>query len=166
MKISFRHIFNLSVIVLSAVYVVTAMGYNRQARLMPLVIGIPVLIMAVWHSVLDFMAEHKKKQAAARKIPVAVDAPVEAEGVWKKELTVFGWVVFLFVSLYLIGFVATTFLFTFLSLKVRSGFSLKSSLGVSVGSLVFLYVLLMKGLQVDLYSGVITLALRKAFYGY
>ena len=32
--------------------------------------------------------------------------------------------------------------------------------------LVFLYVLLIKGLQVDLYPGVITLVLRKAFYGY
>ena len=166
MKISFRHIFNLGVVVLLALYVVTAMGYNRQARLMPLVISIPILILAVWLTVLDFMAEGKSKHVAGKKIPAVIDTPAEAEGVWKKELSVYMWVIFLFVSLYLIGFIATTFLFTFLSLKVRSGFSLKSSLGVSVGSLVFLYVLLIRGLHVDLYPGVITLALRKAFLGY
>jgi hypothetical protein len=166
MKISFRHIFNLSVVVLLVVYVVTAMGYNRQARLMPLVISIPVLILAIWHTVLDFMAERKLKQVQSRKTPPASEAPAAVESELKKEIIVFVWVIFLFVSLYLIGFIATTFLFSFLSLKIRSGFSLKSSLGVSVGSLVFLYVLLIKGLQVDLYPGVITLVLRKAFYGY
>lgn len=163
MKISFRHIFNLSVVVLLALYVVTAMGYNRQARLMPLVISIPILILAVWHTVIDFSADRKKKTVSVKEKAAAL--PAGSNGL-KKEVAIYLWVVFLFVSLYLIGFIATTFLFTFLSLKVRSRYSWKSSLGVSAGSLVFLYVLLIKGLQVDLYAGVITLALRKAFWGY
>ncbi|MEW6670127.1 MAG: tripartite tricarboxylate transporter TctB family protein [Thermodesulfobacteriota bacterium] len=166
MKLSFRHIFNLSVVVLLAVYVITAMGYNRQARLMPLVISIPILILAIWQTVLDFTAERKFKEPPSKTSARAPEAPAAAVGEVNKELRVYLWVIFMFVSLYLVGFIATTFLFTFLSLKVRSGFSLKSSLGVSVGSLAFLYVLLIRGLHVDLYPGVITLALRKAFLGY
>jgi len=49
---------------------------------------------------------------------------------------------------------------------VRSRFSWVSSLGVSVGCLAFLYLVLITALNVDLYQGAVTIALRKAFLGY
>ena len=167
MNASMRHVFNLGVVVLLAFYVVTAFGYNSQARFMPLFIGIPVLILAIIQTILDFIKYRNKTMSARKgKKPATLEPPATERAVDKKELTVCIWVVSMFVSLYLIGFVATTFIYTFLSLKVRSRFSWKSSLGVSSGSLVFLYVVLIQGLHVSLYPGFITLILRKALYGY
>jgi predicted permease len=78
----------------------------------------------------------------------------------------FVWAISLFIALYLFGFIITTALYTFLSLKVRSHFSWRSSIGVSVGCLAFLYTVMIYGLRVDLYTGSVILALRKVFYGY
>lgn len=89
-----------------------------------------------------------------------------AESVFAKEIVVSLWVVGMFVSLYLFGFILTTFFYTFLSLKVRSRFSWISSLGVSAGCLAFLYGVLITALNVELYQGVVTIALRKALLGY
>jgi hypothetical protein len=83
-----------------------------------------------------------------------------------KEVNAFLWAISLFVAIYLFGFIITTFLFTFLALKVRSRFSWKSSIGVSLGCFAFLWIVMVYGLRVDLYPGSVMIMLRKAIYGY
>ncbi|MBI4632499.1 MAG: tripartite tricarboxylate transporter TctB family protein [Deltaproteobacteria bacterium] len=159
MKFSFRHLFNIGIVVIMAMVVITAWGYDEQTRLLPLIVSVPVLIMAVILTIQEFReslrkgAEKKEKEEAG-------------ESVFAKEVNISIWVVAMFISLYLFGFILTTFFFTFLSLKVRSRFSWVSSLGVSVGCLAFLYLVLITALNVDLYQGAVTIALRKAFLGY
>jgi len=166
MKSSSRHIFNLTVVALLGAYIATAMGYNSQARLMPLAVSFPIFLLSIWQTISDFRASHEKKEASDEKRgepPKKQFSPGKGLG---EELNVFLWVVSLFVSLFLFGFIATTFLFTFISLKIRSRFGWRSSLGVSIGSLAFLYIVMISALRVDLYQGVVILALRKMFYGY
>jgi hypothetical protein len=164
MKFSFRHVFNLVVVVLLSIYVTTAMGYNPQARLMPLAVSVPILVLAVWQTIHDF--KRKRGDKARTEETSSGHATSAPGGRFAKEWRVFAWIVGLFVSVYLFGFVFTTFVFTLLSLKVRSHFSWKASLGVSIGCLVFLRIVMIYGLQVDLYGGSVTLLLRKTFYGY
>ena len=159
MKFSFRHIFNLLVVASLLIYIITAMGYNRQARLMPLVVSIPILILAIIQTIRDFRAGRQ-----TTGVPEDVKAPDKVR--LAKEVNAFLWAVSLFVAIYLFGFVITTFLFTFLALKVRSRFRWKSSIGVSLGCFAFLWIVMVYGLKVDLYPGSVMIMLRKAIYGY
>lgn len=166
MKFSFRHVFNLIVVVLLSIYVVTAWGYNPQARLLPLVVSIPILILAIGLFISDLRASRQASGVSGGvKLPIS-HVEVAPKGKFKKEIKAFVWAISLFVALYLFGFIITTALYTFISLKVRSHFSWRSSIGVSVGCLAFLYIVMIYGLRVDLYMGIVILALRKVFYGY
>jgi hypothetical protein len=163
MKFSGRHLFNLVLVGILGAYVVIALGYNRQARMMPLMVSIPILILAIWQTVSDFRLSIRRVSEGTDSIPKAQEPGTKRMA---KELKVCLWVVAMFISLYLFGFILTTSFYTFLSLKVRSGFTWRSSLGVSIGCLAFLYLIMIYGLRVDLYQGIVVLALRKAFYGY
>lgn len=159
---SYRHIFNLGVVAVLFAMVIMALGYNRQARLMPLLIGIPVLIIALIHTVIDFRREaHEKEKSRPTE-----ERLIEARRRFAKEINVSLWVIGLFVSVYLLGFLISTLLFTFLTLKVRSRYSWRSSLGVAAGCWAFVYFLMVKLLQADLHNGLIVITLRKSLLGY
>ena len=164
MRFSFRHLFNVGIVVIMAMIVITALGYDRQTRLLPLLVSVPVLILAVILTVMEFRESFRKPAHEEGKKDSAGGKP--GESVFAKEINVSLWIVAMFVSLYLFGFIVTTFFYTFLSLKVRSRFSWFSSLAVSAGSLAFLYFVLIYALNVELYQGFVTIALRKAFLGY
>ena len=159
MKFSFRHLFNVGVVVVMAAIVITALGYDSQTRLLPLIVAVPVLILSVILTVQEFLAS--KREAAEGK-----EQEQEVEGVFAKEIKISIWIVALFISLYLFGFILTTFFYTFLWLKLWSRFSWTSSLSVSAGCLIFLYGVLISALNVELFEGVVTMAVRKAIMGY
>jgi len=156
---TFRHLFNIAVVLVLLAVVIMSLGYNPQARLMPLLIGIPILILAVIQTIIDFReaASEKKKMLTEEEIK-------EAKRRFAKEINVSLWVVGLFLSVYLFGFLITTFAYTFLTLKVRSRFPWKQSLGVALGAWAFLYFVLYKLLEVDLYDGIVVVTLRKLFF--
>ncbi len=166
MRLSFRHIFNLIVFVLLFIYVVTAMGYNSQARLMPLVVSIPILILAAIQTIRDFRTSRLTAGAPGKKETSNGDGKAPDKGRLKREINAFLWAISLFVALYLFGFILTTFFYTFLALKVRSRFGWKSSVGVSVACFAFLWIVMVYGFKVDLYPGSVILVLRKSIYGY
>jgi hypothetical protein len=158
MKFSFRHLFNVGVVVIMAAVVITALGYDKDTRLLPLIVSVPVLILSIILTVQEFLgskggASKKKKEHGGPEV-------------FKKEIKVSIWIVAMFLSLYLFGFIATTFFFTLVWLKFGARFNWGPSLSVSAGSLAFLYIVLIMALNVELYEGVITLALRKAILGY
>lgn len=162
MKFSFRHLFNVGVVVIMALSVITALGYDRQTRLLPLIVSVPVLILAVILTIQEFL-ESKGK---AQKKKEEDGEEEEKAGLFAKEINVSFWVLGMFVSLYLFGFIATTFFYTFIWLKFHARYSWLSSLSVSGGSLAFLYIVLIYALNVQLYDGVVTIAVRKAILGY
>ena len=168
MRLALRHVFNMGVVVILAVVVITASSYAKQAALLPLLVGIPALILAVANTIVDFLESRRQVKGTMKeeKEGLPPGADTKATSKFARERTVFLWVLGLFISLYLIGFIATTFFYTFLSLKVRSRFGWKVSLAVSAGSLAFLYIVMIYGLDVDLFEGVIVIALRKAILGY
>lgn len=167
MGISFRNLFNVGVVVLLAAVVVVSLGFNRQARMFPLWVGVPTLLLALANAIVDFRGSARPPAKIKKEEEPAAQADdQEAKRVFAKELNVSLWVIGMFVSLYLIGFLYTTFLYTFLCLKVRSRFKWKVSLGVAAGSWAFLYFLMVQLMDVGLYEGVVVLALRKAILGY
>lgn len=167
MKLPFRHVFNLVLVVILVAFVVTAAGYNPQARLMPLVIGIPVLALAIWQTANDWRTSGGDTRMHASTKEMRSDREEGAPtGRFRQELRVFLWTLALFVLLYLFGFIITTCVYTFLSLKVRSRLNWVTSVAISAGAFAFLYGVMIYALQVQLYPGIVVLALRRALYGY
>ncbi len=68
--------------------------------------------------------------------------------------------------IYLVGFAISTFVYTLLYLKVRSNWNWRFSLAISAGAVACIYLGMIYALQVDLYEGVIVLAIRRVLYGY
>jgi hypothetical protein len=166
MKFSFRHVFNGTVVVLLGIYVVTAWGYNPQARLMPLVVSVPILILAIVQTIMDLRASRGKPRTPVETKASPEEKTAAEKGKLKKEVNAFLWAISLFVAIYLFGFVLTTLLYTFLALKVRARFAWRPSILVSLSCFAFLFIVMVYGLKVDLFPGVVVVMLRKAIYGY
>jgi hypothetical protein len=166
MKFSYRHVFNLTVVVFLGIYVWTALSYSYNARLMPLVIGLPLFILAIIQTVIDLRLSRKKADAPMQAETPSGVIETSSVGSFKKEVNALLWAIGLFIGFYLIGFLFATGLFTFLSLKIRSRLGWRASISVSVGCLAFLWIVMIYGLRVDLYEGSIMIALRRAIYGY
>ena len=62
MKFSFRHLFNVGVVVIMAAVVITALGYDSQTRLLPLIVSVPVLILSIILTVQEFLASGAKEE--------------------------------------------------------------------------------------------------------
>jgi len=163
MKEPFKQAFNSLLVVLLTAYVFTAFGYNEQARMLPLIIGIPVWLLALWQWLSDLWADIRTTLKAREGSTMAGG---ETRQGLQRTIQEFLWVVGAFASIYLLGFLATSFLYTLLYLRVRSGHNWRLSLGIPLGALAFIYVVMISALQVQLYEGVITLTLRRLIYGY
>ena len=159
---SFQHVFNLAAVILVFAYTAIATGFNFKAKLMPLAVSVPILILAVWLTVSELKAHFAARDP---KGGASADGGGFGENT-AREAGVVAWVMSLFLALYFFGFMATSFFYVFLSLKMRSKFSLKPSLLTSSGVFLFLYAVLIKTFEVDLYSGRVVLWARKIIFGY
>lgn len=163
MKLTFKLSFTAGLVIVLAAFVVISTTLNSQARMMPLIIGVPVLLLALWQLILEL------RQAAREKgEKTTEEKPKEEPGaqVHRHTLTVYAWVLAMFGAIYLFGFVITTFFYPLLYMRIVGHRSWRMSAGISLGALAFLYVVMIIGLQVELYDGVFVVALRKAFAGY
>ncbi len=71
---SARVLFAVLFVIVFAILIVTATGYNARARLFPLVVAIPIFAGAIANAVLEFRAEQrgekpKKKKASSPPLP-------------------------------------------------------------------------------------------------
>ena len=90
-----------------------ALGYPEEARLFPLVLGIPATILCV----LVLFAAHRKTRAAKTVTESKAMAKGEGEGEtcpvsfeMKRELVAFGFALLYLLLVYLVGFLIATFL--------------------------------------------------------
>ena len=92
--------------------------FEERAALFPLIIGIPGLIL----SVLAFGQEFRKSisSTASQAAPPEVASP-EAAVARSRMISIIGWIVGFFASIWLVGFTVTSVLTTFLYLKFGAG---------------------------------------------
>ncbi len=170
MKITTRLLFTLGLVMLLVAYVSTATTYNYQARMMPLIIGIPVLLLAAAQLVIEIResaAQAKKspgRSVAESKTREPQEAPIAPDR--RHKVKVYAWVLAVFAAIYLFGFVITTLAYPLLYMRFVGGRSWRLSAAVSLGALAFLYIVMIFGLNVQLYDGWIVIALRKVILGY
>jgi hypothetical protein len=162
MKITNRLLFTTGLVIVLAAYVFLATTYNYQARMMPLIIGVPVLLLAATQVIREFresaVPESEMPEAKAKEANVSAGRP--------HRIKVYAWVLAIFGAVYLFGFIISTLAYPLLYLRFVGGRSWRLSAGISIGALAFLYIVMINGLNVELYEGVVVLALRKMIYAY
>ncbi len=163
MKISFKLLFTLLLVVLLIAFVAEAMTFNSQARMMPLIIGVPVLLLALWELVLEVWDAARAREKKAESEASASTAPARGHA---HTLTIYAWVVAFFATLYLFGFVLTTCFYPMLYMKFVGRRSWRMASAISLGAVAFVYIVMVYALNVQLYDGRLVLAVRQATQGY
>lgn len=107
-------LFCLCVLALFAFAVYEARQWALYAKLMPWVVGFPMLALGVAQLLIDFRPQGARTSAAQ-------EIQVPALMFQRRMLTIAAWIVGFAVGIWLLGFLVTVPLFTFLYLKSESG---------------------------------------------
>lgn len=165
-------LFALVLLAVFLVIVLVGTGYNRKARMLPLVLGVPGVALAA----AEVVRTTARRRRAECEAGVASGKAVEAhatEGAGpaggreaeerKKLLEMFGWVVLLIVMIWLFGFLVTIPIYVLAFMKARKERWLLS-LCFAIGSWALLYWVFVLGLKIVLYPGLLFKNLPAGFF--
>jgi hypothetical protein len=145
-----RTAFSFILLAAAALILLLSMRLGPTARMVPLAVAIPTLALMLLVLALDlapslggrlrsiderdpFRVKVFRKKSGIG--PEPGEAPPTAAG----EIVVFLWLLFLVVSIYLLGFTAAAACYTYLFLRFRSGESRGFSLGMAAGTGLFIH---------------------------
>ena len=136
--------------VIFAVMVLVATQYPPDARMLPLVIGIPGTILCFIQLGFELRASNRTQH-----LPGETGNLKEESTNVMKELTFFLWFPAFILSVLLIGFIATTLFMVFIFLRMSQRESMKLSVGLSLGGAIVLYLVFEILLALPLFNGVV-----------
>jgi hypothetical protein len=157
-------VFTLVLLVFVGFIFLLALDLGRLARLAPLVIVIPTLVLLVYQFGLDLVSWLALSKGRSRTMDLpGVDRLGEAQAQLeqrteamrrgRRELNMFFWVLLMFAFIFLFGFSFGVPLHTLLYLKVRSGEGWLLSTAMASGMWALLYGVFGLLLPVRLYEG-------------
>jgi hypothetical protein len=138
--------------------VLVSFGFKKDARLVPLLIGIPTLVLAIT----ALISEKYPRLATLFNISLEDITGVTETGavpsekdVGKKVLAISVWMVDLFILIFLVGFVIATpvFMFLFFRISVRAGWLKTLVIAIVMGGIIYGgFEILMKG---NMFEGIL-----------
>jgi len=167
MQFKGKNIFDLFLAFFFVMVIIASLGYSYKARLIPLVIGLPCLAMTIYRFIIGLRSgkeeglsgEDALLQEIMGKVDVAVDHKEKKEKLSKEEkrrrfLNISLWILAFTGSTFLFGFLITIPLFTFAYMRFHKEkwvLSLCCAAGLGLG-IYFAFVVILKG---ELYEGFI-----------
>ena len=162
-----QHLFNLFIIVFFVATIITSLGYNAKARLIPLVIALPCLAMILYQFAADLLGKQKKKGISVEeelflKTMEKVHQEVVVEKKEKKTdreatlalLNSVGWILAFVILVYLFGFLITIPLFSVIYMRAK-GDSWVLSISVAAGLWLTTYLAFIIFAKISLYDALI-----------
>ena len=134
-------------------YLGTAFSYPGLARLMPLVVGIPGLMLAGAQLVLDVQAGARAARAAAPRARIATAGALAAAARWVRELGVLWWAAGLVGLTLAFGFSASIPVFLAAFLRLRGKESWPVTVALAGTGWAFVYLVFTVGMKVFLFKG-------------
>jgi tripartite tricarboxylate transporter TctB family protein len=119
-------LFCLLLIAVSGFAIFSASGWTFKAKLFPLSVSIPLLILATAQLLMILFGKEQTNDIAVMDIDFATDVPPEL--VRRRVIGVFCWIVSFILLVFLLGFPVTVPLFIFLFLKYQSEVSWLTSI--------------------------------------
>jgi len=143
----------LTALVMLTIFVlmtVLALDFPLKSRLIPMMIGIPAILLALVQLVIEYRAVTLKSDAAE----LAKPEKEEKEG-QKDEKLMFLWTFLFFIGILCFGFVYASPVLVFGFLYFGSKESLKVSIISAVATWLVIYVSFVQWFQIPLFSGLI-----------
>ncbi|MGE5303799.1 MAG: tripartite tricarboxylate transporter TctB family protein [Alphaproteobacteria bacterium] len=156
MKVRPQAIFSLGFVIFFIVFVYEAQGWRPQARLYPLAIGIPMLILAIIQLILDLKGVERKQKDDAAPVDFQFAQSVDPAVARSRTFNIFGWLFGFFIGIWLLGFNITIPLMVFGYLKIQSGEKWWLSLTLTAVAGLFFWFLFVWLLNLPFPDGVIT----------
>jgi hypothetical protein len=122
-----------------------ALSYPPDARLLPLVIGIPGTLLCASQLVLD-LRRHRRQRATPGR---------HAAGATRRELAFLGWLAAFVIGVLLLGFPYGAPALVFVFLYWGQGERLASAGAAAVGLLLFLHIVFARALGLPLFEGLL-----------
>lgn len=133
-RLSYGALFSFGMIVVFAAALWPALSWPERARIFPIVIFGPLLVLSVANFIKDL-----RRRPWTESIKQAIDEACIDEATFRKRTReILGWVVVFFLSLWLLGFPVGIPLATFVYLKLAARESWTTSILVTFGSWAFL----------------------------
>lgn len=168
MKIRLRGqiFFSLGMTLIFSILIAIGMGYNPLARLIPLVVSVPALLISFTQFILDLRetlrGEPPDQEAAgkegARRKEKRGFSPQELR---HRELLAVGWLLAFLGLIILAGFLAAIPIFILVFMRLYGRESWRLSLGLAVVLLIFVYAVFEIILGSDLYQGLILETIKR-----
>jgi hypothetical protein len=143
-----RLAFNLLLLAVAAYFVWSATGYEPQARLIPMIIGVMVLVLQSWVTV--------REAVVTEMVPAAesIEPPPPADEV-RHVAAMCGWMLLYLVLFAMIGTLAATLLFILLFLLMQPGVRWWTALAVAAATSATIWLLFVRLMRFELYPGVL-----------
>ena len=154
MKIRPAAIFSFLSLIFFIVFVSQAFEWRLQARLYPLAIGIPMIILAIIQVILDLKGV-ESKQTDAAPVDVQMGQNVEPAVAFKRTVQIFSWFFGFFLGCWLVGFTITipVIVFSYMYFYGKEKFTLAAIL--TVIAFIFYYTLFVRLLNLPFPDGMI-----------
>ena len=141
MKLRPALIFDSFFVLFFAYMIWEAREWGTPAKLFPWVIGVPMVVLAVFHLVSEWQGKRKEAVGGSPPVDVEFAKGIDPAIARSRALGSFLWIIGFLVSIWLLGFSISTALVIFLYLKMqaREGWGLSFSL--AFGGWVIYFVL-------------------------
>jgi len=143
-----RLAFNLLLLVVAAYFMWSAIGYEPQARLIPMIISGMVLILQAWVTIKDAIAPETVPAAGS-----AEERPPAGEA--KHVAAMCGWMLLYLLLFAVLGTLAATFLFILLFLSAQRDVRWWMALAIAGAASAIIWLLFVALMRFELYPGVL-----------
>jgi len=154
LKIRPAAIFSFLALIFFIVFVSQSIGWRLQARLYPLAIGIPMIILAIIQVILDLKGVESKQDNAA-PVDIQFTQTVDPAVAFKRTVMIFGWFFGFFFGCWLVGFSITIPVVAFSYMYFHGKEKLWLSATLTIIAFVFYYSLFVKLLNLPFPDGMI-----------
>jgi hypothetical protein len=154
LKIRPAAIFSFLSLIFFIVFVSQAFEWRLQARLYPLAIGIPMILLAIVQVIFDLKGVESKQDSAA-PMDLQMGQNIEPAVAFKRTVNIFSWFFGFFLGIWLLGFSITIPVMCFSYMYIHGKEKLVLSLILTVIAWCFFYSLFVKLLNLPFPDGLI-----------
>lgn len=136
-----------------AIMTVMALDFPTKARLMPMLIGIPAVLLGLVQFIIEYRAVAQELAEGGKK----VDAEKEAKEGKKDEKQMIIWITLFFITILSLGFIYASPILVFSFLYFGSKESLKIALISAVSTWLLMFIIFVEWFKIALFEGLIPL---------
>lgn len=167
MRLTDRTFFTFGIFVLVLVFIILSLNYQPRARLVPLAIGIPTLLLTLFQLLIDLIPAVGRRFSFFQEYDVfgiEADRVTDNSGketaqptqtIHQRELGFAAWLLLLVALIYFVGYLLAIPLFLLLFLKLRSSESWRMTLSLTAGTWAFVYVIFILIMDAPLHEGLL-----------